>query len=87
MTKEYHYSANHRLVSETSGQFMGPIPPQPFLNKFLPFFSGTPSQKCPDLKAAFTANLSRGPPLLAQRLSMTDATMYRQLFHPHTKLL
>jgi len=28
--------AEHR-PSASSGQFMGPIPPQPFLNKFLPF--------------------------------------------------
>ena len=44
-------SANLRLAEETTGLFLGAMPPQSFLDKFLPISPGTPS--CPEAKGAF----------------------------------
>lgn len=43
--------ANFGLAHETSGLFLGPMPPQQFLNNFLPISQDTP--KCPNSKEAF----------------------------------
>jgi hypothetical protein len=44
-------SANYHLAQETSGLFLGVMPPRKFLNKFLPISQDT--QMCPDSKEAF----------------------------------
>ena len=44
-------SANYRLAQETSGLFLGSMPPQKFLKRFLPISQNTP--ECPDSKGAF----------------------------------
>jgi hypothetical protein len=44
-------SANYRLAKETSGQFLGAMPPKEFLDMFLPIGKGTP--RCPKSKRAF----------------------------------
>ena len=44
-------SANYRLAQETSGYFLGAMPPRKFLKKFLTTDEGTPG--CPDSKEAF----------------------------------
>ena len=44
-------SANYRLAQETSGCFLGAMPPQQFLTRFLPIGKGTP--RCPKSKGAF----------------------------------
>jgi len=44
-------SANLRLAEETTGLFLGAMPPQSFLDKFLPISPGT--QSCPEAKGAF----------------------------------
>ena len=49
-------SANLRLAEETTGLFLGAMPPQSFLDKFLPISPGTPS--CPEAKGAFKKVLS-----------------------------
>ena len=49
-------SANLRLAEETTGLFLGAMPPQSFLDKFLPISPGTPS--CPEAKEAFKKVLS-----------------------------
>src|ERR1700733_16249165 len=41
-------SANYHLAQETSGSFLGAMPPQQFLNRFLPIGQDTP--KCPNSK-------------------------------------
>ena len=46
-------SANYRLAQETSGLFLGAMPPTKFLNKFLPISQDT--QTCPDSKEAFNS--------------------------------
>ena len=46
-------SANYRLALETSGLFLGAMPPQQFLDKFLPISANAP--KCPDSKGAFAS--------------------------------
>ena len=51
-------SANHRLAQETSGYFLGAMPPQQFLKRFLPISKGTP--RCPNLKGAFASVSSAG---------------------------
>jgi hypothetical protein len=51
-------SANYRLAQETSGYFLGAMPPQQFLNRFLPTSKGTP--ECPNSEGAFTSVLSAG---------------------------
>jgi hypothetical protein len=49
-------SANHRLAQETNGYFLGAMPPQKFLKRFLPISKGTP--RCPNSDGAFTSVLS-----------------------------
>jgi hypothetical protein len=49
-------SANHRLAQETSGHFLGAMPPQRFLDMFLPIGQDTP--ECPNSDGAFTGVLS-----------------------------
>src|SRR5882762_3066323 len=49
-------SANYRLAQETSGRFLGAMPPRKFLKKFLATNEGTPG--CPDLEGAFESILS-----------------------------
>jgi hypothetical protein len=49
-------SANHRLAQETTGLFLGAMPPRPFLDKFLPISPGTP--RCPKAKKTFERVLS-----------------------------
>src|SRR6202044_3499400 len=44
-------SANYRLAQETSGLFLGSMPPKNFLKRFLPISQNTP--ECPDSKGAF----------------------------------
>jgi hypothetical protein len=44
-------SANYHLAQETSGLFLGAMPPTKFLNKFLPISPDT--QTCPDSREAF----------------------------------
>ena len=44
-------SENYRLSQETSGLFLGAMPPTKFLDKFLPIPQDT--QTCPDSKEAF----------------------------------
>jgi hypothetical protein len=46
-------SANYRLAQETSGYFLGAMPPRKFLKKFLTTDEGTPG--CPDSKGAFAS--------------------------------
>jgi hypothetical protein len=48
-------SANLRLAEETTGLFLGAMPPQSFLDKFLPISPGT---SCPKAKGAFKKVLS-----------------------------
>jgi hypothetical protein len=48
-------SANYRLAQETSGLFLGAMPPQQFLKKFLATDEGTPG--CPDSEGAFESVL------------------------------
>jgi hypothetical protein len=43
-------SANYRLALETSGLFLGPMPPTQFLDKFLPISQDAP--ECPNSKGA-----------------------------------
>ena len=43
-------SANHRLAWDMRGLFVGPMPTQAFLDKFLPL-NGT--EKCPDAGSRF----------------------------------
>jgi len=49
-------SADYRLAQETSGRFLGAMPPMKFLDKFLLTSQDTP--KCPDAKGAFASVLS-----------------------------
>ena len=49
-------SANYRLAQESSGYFLGAMPPQKFLKKFLATDEGTPG--CPDSEGAFESVLS-----------------------------
>ena len=49
-------SANRRLAHETSGLFLGAMPPQQFLDSFLPIGSDTP--QCPNSEGAFASVLS-----------------------------
>ena len=49
-------SANYRLAQETSGYFLGAMPPRKFLKKFLATDEGTPG--CPDSEGAFERVLS-----------------------------
>ena len=49
-------SANLRLAHETSGLFLGAMPPQQFLERFLPIGSDTP--QCPNSEGAFASVLS-----------------------------
>jgi hypothetical protein len=49
-------SANYRLAQETSGYFLGAMPPRKFLKKFLATDEGTPG--CPDSEGAFESVLS-----------------------------
>jgi hypothetical protein len=51
-------SANYRLAQETSGYFLGAMPPQKFLDMFLPMAHDTP--ECPDSQRAFTSVSSAG---------------------------
>ena len=51
-------SANYRLALETSGQFLGAMPPTQFLDKFLPISQDTP--KCPNWGGAFAGVGSAG---------------------------
>jgi len=51
-------SANYRLAQETSGYFLGAMPPQQYLNRFLPTRKGTP--ECPNSEGAFTSVSSAG---------------------------
>jgi hypothetical protein len=44
-------SSNYRLAQETSGHFLGAMPPKDFLDTFLPIGKGSP--KCPKSKRAF----------------------------------
>src|ERR1700691_2624628 len=44
-------SANYRLAQETSGLFLGSMPPKNFLKRFFPIDQNTP--ECPDSKEAF----------------------------------
>ena len=46
-------SANYRLAQETSGYFLGAMPPNKFLDMFLPIGKGTPL--CPNPEGAFTS--------------------------------
>jgi hypothetical protein len=46
-------SANYRLAQETSGYFLGAMPPRKFLKKFLTTDEGTLG--CPDSKGAFAS--------------------------------
>jgi hypothetical protein len=46
-------SANYRPAQETSGSFLGAMPPQQFLETFLPISRHTP--QCPNWKGAFTS--------------------------------
>jgi hypothetical protein len=50
--------ANYRLALETSGLFLGPMPPEQFLDKFLPRSQDAPS--CPDCKGGFASVNSKG---------------------------
>jgi len=49
-------SANYRLAQESSGYFLGAMPPRKFLKKFLATDEGTPG--CPDSEGAFESVLS-----------------------------
>ena len=51
-------SANYRLAQESSGYFLGAMPPQQFLNRFLPTSKGTP--ECPNSEGAFKSVSSAG---------------------------
>jgi hypothetical protein len=51
-------SANYRLAQETSGYFLGAMPPQQFLKRFIPIGQDTP--RCPDSKGAFASVSSAG---------------------------
>jgi hypothetical protein len=46
-------SANYRLALETSGLFLGPMPPTQFMDKFLPVSQDAP--KCPNSEGAFAS--------------------------------
>jgi len=46
-------SANYRLAQETSGSFLGAMPPEQFLKEFLPTGQDTP--ECPNSKGAFAS--------------------------------
>jgi len=46
-------SANNRLAQETSGSFLGAMPPEQFLKEFLPTGQDTP--ECPNSKGAFAS--------------------------------
>ena len=46
-------SANYRLALETSGLFLGAMPPQQFLDKFLPISQDAP--ECPNSTGAFAS--------------------------------
>jgi hypothetical protein len=46
-------SANYRLALETSGLFLGAMPPKQFLDKFLPISQDAP--KCPTSTGAFAS--------------------------------
>jgi hypothetical protein len=48
-------SANYRLAQETSGYFLGAMPPRQFLKNFLATDEGTPV--CPDSEGAFESVL------------------------------
>jgi hypothetical protein len=49
-------SANYHLAQETSGFFLGTMPPMKFLDKFLPMSQDT--RMCPNSRGAFTSVLS-----------------------------
>jgi hypothetical protein len=49
-------SCNYRLAKETSGSFLGTMPPQQFLERFLRISWGTP--QCSNWKGAFASVLS-----------------------------
>jgi hypothetical protein len=51
-------SANYRLALETSGLFLGAMPPNQFLDEFLPISQDAP--KCPNWTGAFTSVGSAG---------------------------
>jgi len=51
-------SANYRLAQETSGYFLGAMPPPKFLDMFFSICQDTP--ECPNSKRAFTSILSAG---------------------------
>ena len=46
-------SANNRLAQETSGSFLGAMPPEQFLKEFLPTSQDTP--ECPNSEGAFAS--------------------------------
>jgi hypothetical protein len=46
-------AANYRLAQETSGLFMGAMPPEQFLKEFLPTGQDTP--ECPNSEGAFAS--------------------------------
>ena len=46
-------SANYRLAQETSGSFLGAMPPEQFLKEFLPTGQDTP--ECPNSEGAFAS--------------------------------
>jgi hypothetical protein len=50
--------ANYRLALETSGLFLGPMPPEQFLDKFLPISQDAPNY--PDCRGAFANVESKG---------------------------
>ena len=52
------YSANYHIAQETDGCFLGPMPPQQFLKRFLPIGKGTP--QCQNWKGAFESVSSAG---------------------------
>jgi len=51
-------SANYRLALETSGLFLGAMPPTQFLDTFLPISQDAP--KCPNWEGAFASVGSAG---------------------------
>ena len=51
-------SANYSLAQETSGLFLGAMPPKQFLDEFFPLSQDTP--KCPNSKGAFASVSSAG---------------------------
>ena len=54
----YRDSVNYRLALETSGLFLGAMPPKQFLDEFLPLSQDAP--KCPDSRTAFAEVGSAG---------------------------